>query len=88
METQRLRQDKAFQEEQQRLDAERRDRDRERIERAQAIRTFREEIAPKKYIPEEIERLKKTVARYTEPYEIGSIEGEARDPYGGLVRTE
>ena len=41
-----------------------------------------------KALEEEIERLKKTVARYTEPYEIGSIEGEARDPYGGLVRTE
>ena len=41
-----------------------------------------------KMLKEEIEKLKETVARYTEPYEIGSIEGEARDPYGGLVRTE
>ena len=28
---------------------------------------------------EDIEKLKKTVARYTEPYEIGSIEGEYRE---------
>ena len=41
-----------------------------------------------KMLKEEIEKLKETVGRYTEPYEIGSIEGEARDPYGGLVRTE
>ena len=32
-----------------------------------------------KALEEEIERLKKTVARYTEPYEIGSIEGEYRE---------
>ena len=49
------------------------------------LKSNREE---EKALEEEIERLKKTVARYTEPYEIGSIEGEARDPYGGLVRTE
>ena len=44
-----------------------------------------------KALEEEIERLKKTVARerqsgggrYTEPYEIGSIEGESRDPSYG-----
>ena len=36
-----------------------------------------------KALEEEIERLKKTVARYTEPYEIGSIEGEAREPSYG-----
>ena len=39
-----------------------------------------------KALEEEIERLKKTVARYTEPYEIGSIEGESRDTDGGSVK--
>ena len=47
-----------------------------------------------KALEEEIERLKKTVARerqsgggrYTEPYEIGSIEGESRDADGGSVK--
>ena len=39
-----------------------------------------------KALEEEIERLKKTVARYTEPYEIGSIEGESRDADGGKVK--
>ena len=47
-----------------------------------------------KALEEDIKRLKKTVARerqsgggrYTEPYEIGSIEGESRDPsYGEPV---
>ena len=36
-----------------------------------------------KALEEEINRLKETVARYTEPYEIGSIEGESRDPSYG-----
>ena len=39
-----------------------------------------------KALEEEIERLKKTGARYTEPYEIGSIEGESRDTDGGSVK--
>ena len=40
-----------------------------------------------KALEEEIERLKKTIALdYTEPYEIGSIEGESRDADGGKVK--